>query len=189
VKCFYILQSDRFSSFKISFSFRTDTRNPHETPLLPPKLSPSSPLSMLFISFYNLGKKHSFLSNLSDAMKRFFQCEIGLDERFLHYIYLLLWYYIALCSLYWAGCIGLSLSFLNAQYYSISLTIRRVFGGIKINWHGQRQGFARFLASCKIFPICLVSFRVLTNNYNSSLQQSCEWWVSFWRLCFSFWTS
>merc|ERR1719173_308108 len=76
---------------------------------------PSSPLSMLFISFYNLGKKHSFLSNLSDAMKRFFQCEIGLDERFLHYIFFYCGIIIALCSLYWAGCIELSLSFFECS--------------------------------------------------------------------------
>jgi len=145
---------------------------------------------MLFISFYNLGKKHSFLSNLSDAMKRFFQCEIGLDERFLHYIFFYCGIIIALCSLYWAGCIELSLSFLNAQYYSISLTIWRVFGGIKINWHGQRQGFARFLASCiKSFqPVWfhLGFWQTITIPVSNI---SCEWWVSFWRLCFSFWTS
>jgi len=52
-------------------------------------------------------------------MKRI-QREIGLDERFLHFIFSFI-VVLALCSLYWTGCIELSLFTVGiAQYYSIS---------------------------------------------------------------------
>jgi len=75
-------------------------------------------------------------------MKRI-QREIGLDERFLHFIFSFI-VVLALCSLYWTGCIELSLLLWDCSILFDLIRFVCVFGGIKINWHGQRQGIARF---------------------------------------------